>query len=344
MTMVSYSHTNVWELAGDQAVELHPEQTVNLYAKSLLEDGSFVITNADVSTHEPYLAAMERVINKLPWTEVSVNEFNRLITALLPILQLDFTTESRIAIRSQLITKWRLLNPDTVDILPTESNIITNTINIKPINISTAAIKKIDINSVNIARITPDTAEFDWTNIPVNSIIVINSDVTDFDWTKIPVNSIIIINSEVTDFDFTKIPVNMVVIINVITDDFDFTKIPALAICIVSADNIDIPANVFAVVKIDKLDTDSWQNVYDLAFNIMGLDGLYVPQSNSYLGIKYKALKLKILNKGIDWRTDPVIIKEWTDYWKLVRKALDSRRKVKLIRKINRANQVKQSN
>jgi len=100
------------------------------------------------------------------------------------------------------------------------------------------------------------------------------------------------------------------------TPGFDIVKVPVIL--------ADIPSATFPVVKLPLLETPrEWKATYDLAFTIVGWDGLYKPHRGSPMGRVYKVLKAKLDARGPEWRNDPELLVEWQDYWSGIKRAMD---------------------
>ena len=94
---------------------------------------------------------------------------------------------------------------------------------------------------------------------------------------------------------------------------------------------IDIPENAIVLVRIDDgafNEIETWSAVYELAFRVMGRDGLYVPHHNSPLGWRRTYLVRKLEAAGPGWRTDPDLLAEWEEYWVYIRAGLDRRERM----------------
>jgi hypothetical protein len=269
LPLVAFANTNIWEVQGDSLIRSNPGLAVELYAKSLMTDGAYVMAIQDSKTQEPYLVAMERVLDKIPWNVVVISAFQELMLGLKPVIETEFQDGDRRERIRELVSKYRLVagEDDT-----TFDNFVSD-------------------------------------EIPVTKIDIVKIPITKFDIVKIPI----------TKFDTVQVQLTKLVI----------TEVSSTSVYIVFPGEKDIPENVIAVMRIPIENVTKARSAYDFAFKVMGQDGLYIPSDNSSLGIKYKALTDKIDAAGSGWTTDNKLVAEWEDYWKHVKRALDSRSKVR---------------
>jgi len=247
LPLVATAQTNEWELQGDLALKTHPELAVKAYAKALLTDGTTVMSLQTDEEQEPYIVAMERVLDKVPWGSADTREFVRLMLALKPVLTKDFTGAERKERVKELVGKYRL---------------------------------------VKDADEAEDFAGMDSYDVSAVSIHVIEVDAF----------RVVAITADMTDLDIAQLPVNTLAVISVGSADAG-----------------------------GWVDLGDWVAVYDLAFNIMGDSGLYVPYPNSPLGLTYRELEKRLTAYGPDWKASPDLVADWTAYWTDVKAALSRR-------------------
>jgi len=256
LPLVASSQTNAWEVQGDALLKMQPELAVKLYAKALLEDGATVESLTSNKKQEPYLVAMERVLDKLPWAYANADEFLRLMEVLKPVLKKEFTGKERKERVKQLVSKYKLLRHGSA----------TDEFE----GMEYYVVPVVDVATTAVETTAVETTQIQVTDVPSTAVFIVTPDVTGIDITDIPVGAVV-------------------------------------------------------VVQVPIIDVDGWVAVYDLAFGIMGEEGLYRPHSNSPLGLKYEALEVKLTDFGPEWKSDPTLLAEWIDYWTQLKAGLDRR-------------------
>ena len=237
LPLAAFAQTNQWEAQGDSLLLLRPDLAVGLYAKSLLADGATVMQLHSNVEQEPYLVAMERVLEKLPWYKADAKEFKKLFHALGPVLKKEFKKQRRKEIRKSLVNKYRLVREDTdAEDDFADASVVTNIVTLSVVGLDVIEAGAIMLDSVGLDSVT----------------------------------------------------------------------------------------------MLDPTDLSSIIAAYDLAFTIMGQDGLFIPHPNSPLGWKYKALKKKLDTAGGNWTDDPTLVAEWERYWIAVKGGLARRARMQL--------------
>ena len=290
LSLVAYAQTNEWELQGDSLLKARPDLAVKLYAKSLLTDGTTAMSLQTPAEQEPYIIAMERVLDKLPWASADPQEFKSLMGQLKPILRREFTGPKRRERVKQLVSRYKMLRSDgEPDEFPNDAHYAVDVAVVEKMSIEKVLVERVSIEKVLVER------------VPIETVPVVLSVIPEFDIASV---DIVYITTDMTEVDWD--------------------KVPRTSIFIVSPDTTDIPVDIIAVTLVSVADTDEWVAVHAMAFSIMGADGLYVPSHNSYLGHRHRVLKSKLAASD-GWKDDPVLVAEWEAYWHVVKRALSRR-------------------